>query len=287
MMICTLCFDNMSSLSSKCHFVSGRLCSQQVRKQKPADEEKRAAAPSSLCDEASSSGFTEIPLSLPPSPPPQETLEEKENPVQSSDTAAQPAESQQTPSVSTTSHLTTTLQSGLNLSAVTRKERAHQAESNKDVGKDGGVEGPGIVPKVAQRTVEPENDLQLWSQTFVTAQFDSLSAPALYPSLPTLEEGSAIQLCEEAVKNCGREPAVLALPEQESSPLSLQPLKSVAELSRSKLYPELPRTAPEMQVKHQERASCCWEHKDYSIIINNIVTVFSVGCSKISACVVK
>lgn len=198
--------------------------------------------------------------------------------MQSSNTAAQPserpAESQQT----TTSDLTTTLQSGLNLSAVTPKERAHQAEPNKDREKDGGVEGPGIDPKVAQRTIERENDLQLWNQPFVTAQFDDPSAPALYPSLPKLEEGSAIQLCEEAVKNCGREPAVLALPEQESSPLSLQPLKSVAELSRSKLYPELPKTAPEMQVKHQEMTSCCWEHKDQSIIINNIVTTVCVFC---------
>lgn len=57
-----------------------------------------------------------------------------------------------------------------------------------------------------------------------------------------------LQLCEEAVKNGEKGPAVLALPEQESSPPSLQPLESVSELSRCKLYPELPKTAPEMQV---------------------------------------
>ncbi|XP_017269325.1 ectopic P granules protein 5 homolog isoform X2 [Kryptolebias marmoratus] len=234
----------------------------QVRKQKQADEDKRPAAPSALCDDASSSGFTEIPLSLPPSPPPQETQEEQENPVQSSDAAAQPAEppaeTQQTSSAPTTHtlDLTTTLQSGLNLSAVTPKETVHQTESGKDA-EDGGVEVQGVAPKAEQRTTEPEKDLKMWNQP-VVAEFDNLSAPALYPSLPKLEEGSVIQLCEEAAKICGREPAVLALPEQESSPLTLQPLKSVAELSRSKLYPELPKTAPEMQAFSLEQLSV-WE----------------------------
>uniref|UniRef100_A0A3Q2PAS7 Limb and CNS expressed 1 n=1 Tax=Fundulus heteroclitus TaxID=8078 RepID=A0A3Q2PAS7_FUNHE len=62
---------------------------------------------------------------------------------------------------------------------------------------------------------------------------------------------SMVQIYEKAGKSCAREPAVLALPEQESSPLTLQPLKSVVELSRSKLYPALPKTAPEMQVISQ------------------------------------
>uniref|UniRef100_A0A671VZ58 Ectopic P-granules autophagy protein 5 homolog (C. elegans) n=1 Tax=Sparus aurata TaxID=8175 RepID=A0A671VZ58_SPAAU len=67
-----------------------------------------------------------------------------------------------------------------------------------------------------------------------------------------------LQLCEEAVKNGEKGPAVLALPEQESSPPSLQPLESVSELSRCKLYPELPKTAPEMQPFSLEQLSV-WE----------------------------
>lgn len=109
----------------------------------------------------------------------------------------------------------------------------------------------GAELKVAAQITELGEDTQSWNQPFVTAQFhipNAPSAPALYPSLPTLEEGHVMQLCEEAVKNKEKGPAVLALPEQESSPPSLQPLESVAELSRSKLYPELPKTAPEIQV---------------------------------------
>lgn len=106
----------------------------------------------------------------------------------------------------------------------------------------------GAELKVTAPTTELGKDTQSWSQPCVSTQFQIPSAPALYPSLPTLEEGSVIQLSEEAVKNGEKGPAVLALPEQESSPPSLQPVESVAELSRSKLYPELPKTAPEIQV---------------------------------------
>lgn len=109
----------------------------------------------------------------------------------------------------------------------------------------------GAELKVAAQTTKLEKDIQSWSQPCLSTQFqipNAPSAPALYPSLPALEEGPVIQLCEESVKNREKGPAVLALPEQESSPPSLQPLESVAELSRSKLYPELPKTAPEIQV---------------------------------------
>ncbi|KAF3850897.1 hypothetical protein F7725_012669 [Dissostichus mawsoni] len=84
------------------------------------------------------------------------------------------------------------------------------------------------------------------------------SAPALYPCLPTLEEGPKISLCQEPVKEREKGPAVLALPEQESSLPSFQLVESVAELSRSKLYPELPKTAPEMQPFSLEQLSV-WE----------------------------
>ncbi|KAG7244001.1 hypothetical protein INR49_006162 [Caranx melampygus] len=141
--------------------------SQLARKQKQAGEEKRSTASSALCDEASTSGFTDIPLSLPSQEPEEEQQDSFE------------------------------------------------------------------IPNVP-------------------------SAPALYPSLPTLEEGPVIQLHEQAVKNSAKGPAVLALPEQESSPPSLQPLESVAELSRSKLYPELPKTAPECQPFSLEQLSV-WE----------------------------
>lgn len=106
-------------------------------------------------------------------------------------------------------------------------------------------------PKATAETTVLEEDTQLWYQPSIPVQFqipNAPTAPALYPSLATLEESSVIYLCEDNVKDPEREPAVLALPEEESSPPSLQPLESVAEIPRSKLYPELPKTAPEMQV---------------------------------------
>uniref|UniRef100_A0A4W6GB48 Ectopic P-granules autophagy protein 5 homolog (C. elegans) n=1 Tax=Lates calcarifer TaxID=8187 RepID=A0A4W6GB48_LATCA len=159
---------------------------QLVIKKKQAEEKKRAAAPSEVCDEASTSGFIDIPLSLPY----QEPEEEQQDPVQPPETT--------------------------------------KAEL-----------------QAAPHTTELEKDTQSWNQPCVSSQFEipnAASAPALYPSLPALEEGPVIQLHEQAVKNSAKGPAVLALPEQESSPPSLQPLDSVAEFSRSKLYPELPKT---------------------------------------------
>uniref|UniRef100_A0A3B5MG69 Ectopic P-granules autophagy protein 5 homolog (C. elegans) n=1 Tax=Xiphophorus couchianus TaxID=32473 RepID=A0A3B5MG69_9TELE len=179
--------------------------SQLGKKQKQADEDKNCPAPSADCD-----GFSEIPLSLPPS------------------------------QTQNTSESTETLLSGLNLSAETPQVTEQQKESNRE---DEGVEAQVPELKTAPQTNKSEKDVQLWNQPFVTTQFGISSAPALYPSLAALEEDAVMQIYEKAVKNCAREPAVLALPEQESSPLSLQPLKAVAELSRSKLYPELPKTA--------------------------------------------
>lgn len=106
-------------------------------------------------------------------------------------------------------------------------------------------------PKATEETAALEKDTQLWYQPSIPIQFqipNAPNAPALYPSLAILEESSVIYRCEDNVKDPEQEPAVLALPEQESSPPSLQPLESVAEIPRSKLYPELPKTAPEMQV---------------------------------------
>lgn len=106
-------------------------------------------------------------------------------------------------------------------------------------------------PKATEETTVLEEDTQLRYQPSIPSRFHipyAPTAPVLYPSVATLEESSVIYLREDSVKDAEREPAVLALPEQESSPPSLQPLESVAEISRSKLYPELPKTAPEMQV---------------------------------------
>lgn len=182
--------------------------------------------------------------------------EEQQEPVQPSEPTAkppdlpsettaqpadQPAEKQQASSshISSTSLSTKTLQSTLTSQAT---------ESKED---DGDVTAHGAELRVAPQTTQLEDEAPSWSRPCVSTQFhisSAPSAPALYPSLPTLEEGPVLQLCEEALKSREKGPAVLALPEQESSPPSLQPQQSVAELSRSKLYPELPKTAPEIQV---------------------------------------
>ncbi|XP_037632839.1 ectopic P granules protein 5 homolog [Sebastes umbrosus] len=227
---------------------------QLARKQKQVEEDKRATAPSPVCDEAS--GFTDIPLSLPY----QEPVEEQQDPVQPSETTAQPSdlssEKQQTSSSHSLSAsvLTKTLQS-------TSQITVHLTETKKEEEEDGGVAAHGAELKVAAQTTELGKDTQSWNQPCASTQFqipNAPSAPALYPSLPTLEEGSVIHLCEAAVKNREKGPAVLALPEQESSPPSLQPMESAAELSRSKLYPELPKTAPEIQPFSLEELNA-WE----------------------------
>ena len=101
------------------------------------------------------------------------------------------------------------------------------------------------------KTAAPSH--QRWIESCLSAKVDDSpavpSAPALYPSLTSLGEGPLMQLSEEALRSPKtRGPAVLALAEQESSPPSLQPLGSVAELPRSRLYPELPKIAPEVEV---------------------------------------
>ncbi|KAK2837340.1 hypothetical protein Q5P01_014552 [Channa striata] len=227
------------------------------QKQKPTEETKRATAPSGVCDEPSTSGFTEIPLSLPY----QEPEEEHKDPIETLETTApsdlstekQPTYSSQALS---TSVLTETLQSSLSLSTETSQVTKHLTEKEELNNSEVVTLGPEF--KVAPHTTELGKITQSWNHP---TQFEIANAPsasALYPSLPTLEEDPVRQFIEEAVKNGAKGPAVLALPEQESSPLSLQPLESVAELSRSKLYPELPKTAPEIQPFSLEQLST-WE----------------------------
>lgn len=146
--------------------------------------------------------------------------------------------------------LTKTIETTPSLCAVTSQVADHLTETKKEEERDGRVTAQRTELKVAAHTAELDQVTQSWLIHHPT-QFEiqnAPSAPALYPSLSTLEEGPVLQLNVETVKNGAKGPAVLALPEQESSPLSLQPLESVAELSTSKLYPELPKTVPEIQV---------------------------------------
>ncbi|KAF0033797.1 hypothetical protein F2P81_013863 [Scophthalmus maximus] len=230
-----------------------------ARKQKQAEEEKRATAPSAVCDEDSTSGFTDIPLSLPY----QEPEEERPDPVQLPQTTAQPSDlpsekQREFSSQTCTSVLTKTLQSTLSLSTESSHGAQHLRESEDEKEDDDRVAAQGAELKAAPHSTELGKDTQSWNRPCVSTQFEIPSAPELYPSLPTLEEGPVMQLNVPTMKNGVKGPAVLALPEQESSPPSLQPLESVAELSTSKLYPELPKTAPEMQPFSQEQLSV-WE----------------------------
>lgn len=211
---------------------------QLVRKQKQAEENKRDAAPSADCDEATTSDFTDIPLSLP-----YQELEEEKQAARTPEATAQPSD---TPSEKQQTSSSQTLSTSLSTKTVQPTLASQDTvDLTNSKGGDGGVATTGT------ETTELGQDTQLWNQPCVSFQLqisNAPSAPALYPSLPTLEESSVIHLSEEAVKNVAKGPAVLALPEQEASPPSLQPLESIAELSRCKLYPELPKTAPEIQV---------------------------------------
>ncbi|XP_049618259.1 ectopic P granules protein 5 homolog isoform X2 [Syngnathus scovelli] len=212
-----------------------------VRKHKRT-EDKIIAAPTAVCDDASTSEFISIPLCLPH----QEPQEEKHEPTLISETKAQAldphAESHEITSSQTA--LTETLQPapGSSQTAQASVQQIQQKES----------EGANVLVSKLRGTSQV---------SCVSTHFDIKhvpSAPSLYPSVPALEEGSLLELHREAVKNCGKGPAVLALAEQESSPPSLQPLQSVAELSKNKLYPELPRTTTEVQPFSLEQLSV-WE----------------------------
>uniref|UniRef100_A0A3B5ANU0 Ectopic P-granules autophagy protein 5 homolog n=1 Tax=Stegastes partitus TaxID=144197 RepID=A0A3B5ANU0_9TELE len=113
-----------------------------------------------------------------------------------------PSEEQQTSSSQTlsTSVLTETLQSSVNLPTVTSQVTVHLTQSEKEDEENGGLEAQGTELKVVPQTTELRKDAQSWTQPCVSTHFEVPSAPALYPSLPTLEEGPVIQLCEEAVK---------------------------------------------------------------------------------------
>ncbi|XP_061672965.1 ectopic P granules protein 5 homolog [Syngnathoides biaculeatus] len=199
-----------------------------VRKQKTT-EAKKDAAPSSICVDASASEFASIPLSLP--------QEEKCEPTRTPDPKAQATDLPADSRASLTSVLTETLQPSPDLSQASRVTQQKETDLGVSV-------------------LESELEVSCISTHLDVKHVPS--APSLYPSVPALEEGSLLEFHGRAVKNCGKGPAVLALAEQESSPPSLQPLECVAELSRNKLYPELPRTATEVQPFSLEQLSV-WE----------------------------
>uniref|UniRef100_A0A672I9K1 Ectopic P-granules autophagy protein 5 homolog (C. elegans) n=1 Tax=Salarias fasciatus TaxID=181472 RepID=A0A672I9K1_SALFA len=187
--------------------LSVRVCSQLAKKHKQVEEDKKASAPTAVCDEASSSDFTDIPLSLPYHEPEEQQQSPAETPQTTTQASDPPSQDEQAASKTlSTSVVSEALQSNLNVSAESKKEE-------KD---DFRVEAQMSQLKVVPPATELGKDAQAWVHPCVSAQFEILnvpSAPALYPSVPTLEEGPVIQLCEEAAKSCVKEPAVLALPE--------------------------------------------------------------------------
>ncbi|XP_055017592.1 ectopic P granules protein 5 homolog isoform X2 [Boleophthalmus pectinirostris] len=235
--------------------------SQLARKPKQS-EEKREAIPINVVDEACISDFTDIPLSLPHQA---ETLSPSQQP-EASNPLQQPEDKQeeQTQLQRVKSQDESCDQQSQASSAVLLK--SEDELSNKfsemylfvDSSKE---EINNDVAELTPKTLELKSDEQSWSKTCTSTLFETPTAPcasALYPSLPTLEEHHVVPFCEEASKISGQGPAVLALAEQESSPPSLQPIEIVTDFSRSKLYPELPKTAPEIQPFSLEQLSV-WE----------------------------
>ncbi|CAL8327291.1 unnamed protein product [Arctogadus glacialis] len=208
------------------------------QKQRPA--EGGSTAPAAAPDEALCSGFSDIHLSLPyqaPGEPAPADVTETQ-PSVSSDTAL--ATSQPDSQII---ELKTQKTDEERLEETQGQELRAEPESTKTA-------GPGP---------------QRWIESCLSAKVaDSPAVPsapalALYPSLTSLGEGPLMQLSEEALRSCEtRGPAVLALAEQEASPPSLQPLGSVAELPRTRLYPELPQTAPELEAFSLEQLGV-WE----------------------------
>lgn len=212
---------------------------QLARKQKQAEENKQASVVAADQDKTTGPDFTDIPLSLPY----QEPEHEKQESVSPPEAAAQPSDKHdETPEISAPQTLT------VPNAALQPSEVSKGGELTKSKDVDTEAAAPAVELKVDTESAGLAKEEPSWSPPCASFQLQIASepsAPALYPSLPTLEEMS---LVEEPLKTTGKGPAVLALPEQESSPPSLQVLDSVAEISRYKLYPELPKTAPEIQV---------------------------------------
>ncbi|XP_072288559.1 ectopic P granules protein 5 homolog [Eucyclogobius newberryi] len=212
--------------------------SQLARKPKPAEEGKGDATPINVADEASTSDLTET-----FSPPHQaETF----SPQLQAETFSPQLQAES---------LSPPLQ--------VENQQAEKAKSQKlkpQIIKNEGQNNDGVA-ELTPKTLEFKSEDQPWSKSCTSTLFETPTAPCaftLYPSLPTLEEPHVVTFCDEASKISGRGPAVLALAEQESSPPSLRPIETVTEISISRLYPELPKTAPEIQPFSLEQLSV-WE----------------------------
>lgn len=209
---------------------------QLARKQKQAEENKQATVVTADQDKTTGPDLTDIPLSLPY----QEPEREKQDSVGPLEATAHPSdEHDETPKISAPQTLTVP-NKAIQSTVVSKGGKSKEVDTE--------AAAPAVDLKVDTETTSLAKEEPSWSPPCASFQLqiaNEPSAPALYPSLPTLEEMS---LVEEPLKTTGKGPAVLALPEQESSPPSLQVLDSVAEISRYKLYPELPKTAPEFQV---------------------------------------
>ncbi|XP_030226666.1 ectopic P granules protein 5 homolog [Gadus morhua] len=223
------------------------------QKQRPAEE--GSTAPAAAPDEALCSGFSDIHLSLPYQAP--------EEPAPADVTETQPSESQPSSSSPSASNAQTSALSSDTALATSQPVSQIELKTQKtDEERLEETQGQELrAEPESTKTAGPSP--QRWIESCLSAKVaDSPavpSAPALYPSLTSLGEGPLMQLSEEALRSCKtRGPAVLALAEQESSPPSLQPLGSVAELPRSRLYPELPQTAPELEAFSLEHLGV-WE----------------------------
>uniref|UniRef100_A0AAV2MR95 Ectopic P granules protein 5 homolog n=1 Tax=Knipowitschia caucasica TaxID=637954 RepID=A0AAV2MR95_KNICA len=211
--------------------------SQVGRKAKQYEEETRDAISTNVAE------FTDIPLSLPhqteaPSPP-----EDKQD---------EPAQSQKAKPLEESSDQQSQASSAMILQSKDElSNRSSELKNSEEEHKNDKLSEP------APKTLELKSVDSSWSKTYTSALFETPTTPcasALYPSLHALEEQHVVPYCEEAPKISGQQPAVLALAEQESSPPSLE---TVLETSKSKLYPELPKT-PEIQAFSLEQLSV-WE----------------------------
>lgn len=217
------------------------------RKAKQVQEEPRPSSPLKVADETPTSDFTDIPLSS--TCQAEDNQEEQAQPQQIKETCSDESSDQQSQASSIT-----VLHSEVEAS-VKRPELKPSLNNSKEEDKNNDVVEP---PPTA---LELKTDEQSWSKTCTSSFSETPTAPcvsALYPSLPTLEEHHAVPFCDEALKISGRGPAVLTLAEQVSSPPSLEPIETETDILRNKLYPELPKTAPEIQPFSLEQLSV-WE----------------------------
>ncbi|KAJ3604435.1 hypothetical protein NHX12_029176 [Muraenolepis orangiensis] len=206
-------------------------------------QRQRQAEPT---EEALSPGFSDIPLSLP-----HQGLEEHHPAPSQTATTDVTKLRRSSPTPLASNPQTLTLSTGATLAtAQTQSQNApetkksHEEQPAETRGQDlrAELESPKTASTSHQRRMESRLSAEADEGPAVP------SAPALYPSLTAPEEVPLMQLSEEALKSCKtRGPAVLALAEQEMSPPSLQLLVSVAEQPRSRLYPELPKMAPEVE----------------------------------------